>query len=201
MKHRLSDIALLVLCSASLVGIGAQIFCASANAQSEGGGTFANPLQARSLDRLSATRDRPLFSPTRRPVPPPPPPVVHAPEVVPPPPPPNVTVVGIVLDGDGARAIVRSGMGKKSERVQIGDDIGGWKVSQIEGRRLVLSLGERLATFTLFSDERGKQSPDGSDSPASKFQDAPQQDRAQQLTPQPSESQSASPRKRRKPRE
>jgi hypothetical protein len=200
MKHPLSNVALLLLCSASLFGDGAKIFCANANAQSEGGGTLANPLQAQSLERLSATRDRPLFSPTRRPVPPPPPPVARVPEVVPPPPPPNVTVVGIVLDGDGARAIVRSGMGKKFERVTIGDDIGGWKVSQIEGRRLVLSLGERLATFTLFSDERGKQSPDGSDSP-SKFQDAPQQDRAQQMTPQPSESQAASPRKRRKPRE
>jgi general secretion pathway protein N len=200
MKYPLSNVALLVLCSASLFGICAQVFCA--NAQSEGGGTLANPLQAQSLDRLSATRDRPLFSPTRRPVPPPPPPVARVPEVIPPPPPPNVTVVGIVLDGDGARAIVRSGMGTKFERVQIGDDIGGWKVSQIEGRRLVLSLGERLATFTLFSDERGKRSPDGSDSPvASKFQDAPQQDRAQQMTPQPSESQAASPRKRRKPRE
>jgi hypothetical protein len=201
MRRRSFNIALLMLCSASLFGNGVQIFCANANAQSEGGGTLANPLQAQSLERLSATRDRPLFSPTRRPVPPPPPPVVRAPEVIPPPPPPNVTVVGIVLGSDEARAIIRSGMGRKFERVTIGDDIGGWKVSQIEGRRLVLSLGERLATFTLFSDERGKQSPDGSDSPASKFQDAPQQDRTQQLTPQPSESQTASPRKRRKPRE
>jgi hypothetical protein len=41
---------------------------------------------------------------------------------------------------------------------------------------LLLSLGERLATFTLFSDQRGKKSPDGSDSPEpSKVQDAPQQ--------------------------
>jgi hypothetical protein len=93
-------------------------------------------------------------------------------------------------------------MGTKSERVQIGDDIGGWKVSQIEGRRLVLSLGERLATFTLFSDARGKKSPDGSDSSEpSKFQDAPQQDHAQQVMPQPGELPAPGPRKRRKPRE
>ena len=39
----------------------------------------------------------------------------------------------------------------------IGDDIGGWKVVQIEGRRLVLSLDGRLATFTLFSDDNGQQ--------------------------------------------
>lgn len=190
----LSIIALLLL-SASL-------FAAGASAQSGDSGALANPLQAQSLDRLSATRDRPLFSPSRRPVPPPPPPVVHVPEPAPPPPPPSVTLVGIVLDGEGARAIVRTGMGKKFERVQIGDDIGGWKVSQIEGRKLVLSLGERLATFTLFSDERGKRPPEESASTAAGQQPtAPQQDHAQQTATQQRESQPTSPRKRRKQRE
>jgi hypothetical protein len=195
MTYSLSTITSLLLLSASL-------FAAGASAQSGDSGILANPLQAQSLDHLSATRDRPLFSPSRRPVPPPPPPVVHAPEPVPPPPPPNVTVVGIVLDGEGARAIVRTGMGKKFERVQIGDDIGGWKVSQIEGRKLVLSLGERLATFTLFSDERGKRPPDESASTATGQQPtALQQDHAQQTVTQPNDSRPTSPRKRRKSRE
>jgi hypothetical protein len=197
MRYPRSNIVVLALWSVSLFG-------ADTHAQSEdrSGGTLANPLQAQSLDRLSATRDRPLFSPSRRPVPPPPPPAARVPEVVPPPPPPSVTVVGIVLDGEGARAIVRSGMGKKVERVQIGDDVGGWKVSQIEGRRLVLSLGERLATFTLFSDERGKQSPEQPEATATgKLQNAPQQGHAQQMDPRPVDSQQAAPRKRRKPRE
>ena len=35
--------------------------------------------------------------------------------------------------------------------VQIGDHIGGWEVSQIEERRLLLSLDDRSATFTLFN--------------------------------------------------
>jgi hypothetical protein len=61
-----------------------------------------------------------------------------------------VTLLGIVVDGERARAIVRSG-DAKIERVQIGDHIGGWKVSQIEERRLLLSLDDRSATFTLFS--------------------------------------------------
>jgi len=197
MRNPLSNTALLVFCSAALFGVGA-------DAQTEGQHTdsLVNPLQAQSLDRLSATRDRPLFSPTRRPVPPPPPPVVRAPEVVPPPPPPNVTVVGIVLDGEGARAIVRAGMGRKFERVQIGDDIGGWKVSQIEGRRLVLSLDDRHATFTLFSDERGKQQPDESTSAAAdQLQTAPQEGQAQQTVSPAIDAQGAAPRKRRKPRE
>ena len=128
----------------------ASIFVTSANAQSQGqpAGILGNPLQGLSLDRLSASRDRPLFSPDRRPPAPPPPPVERAPE--PPPAPPDVTLLGIVVDGERTRAIVRSGTAK-IERVQIGDDFSGWKVSQIEGRRLLLSLDDRSVTFTLFS--------------------------------------------------
>ena len=119
---------------------------------------LANPLEAQSLDRLSATRERPLFSPTRRPTPPPPPPPPEAAPVAVVPQPPNVQLFGIVVDDEGARAIVRSS-NEKVDRVQIGDDIGGWKVSQIEGRRLVLSLDGRIATFTLFSNDNGQQAP------------------------------------------
>jgi general secretion pathway protein N len=121
-------------------------------------GTLANPLEAQPLDRLSATRERPLFSPTRRPTPPPPPPPPEAAPVAVVPQPPNVQLFGIVVDEEGARAIVRSGT-EKVDRVQIGDDIGGWTVSQIEGRRLVLSLDGRFATFTLFSNDNGQQAP------------------------------------------
>ena len=120
--------------------------------------TLANPLEAQSLDRLSATRERPLFSPTRRPTPPPPPPPPDAAPVAVAPQPPNVQLFGIVMDDEGARAIVRSDS-TKVDRVQIGDDIGGWKVAQIEGRRLVLSLDGRFATFTLFSNNNGQQTP------------------------------------------
>jgi general secretion pathway protein N len=132
--------------------------CALAQPSDQTTGTLANPLEAQPLDRLSATRERPLFSPTRRPTPPPPPPPAEAAPVAVVPQPPNVQLFGIVVDDEGARAIVRSGT-EKVDRVQIGDDIGGWKVSQIEGRRLVLSLDGRLATFTLFSNDSGQQTP------------------------------------------
>ena len=88
------------------------------------------------------------------------------------------------------------------DRVQIGDDIGGWKVSEIEGRRLVLSLDGRSATFTLFSDERGKQPPDDSVSKAAdKLQNVPQRNHAQEMAPQAAESQPAASRRRRRTRE
>jgi hypothetical protein len=117
----------------------------------EGTDALPSPLAAQPLDRLSATRERPLFSPTRRP-PPPPPPVVVAPEPPPPPPPPpDVALFGIVMDGDEAHAVVRAGPAAKIMNVRVGDDIGGWKVAQIEGRQLVLSLDDRIATFMMFT--------------------------------------------------
>jgi hypothetical protein len=110
----------------------------------------ASPLAGEPLDRLSATRERPLFSPTRRPPPPPPPVVINA-EPPPPPPPPTVALFGVVMDGDEARAIIRTGPAAGVIRVRVGDDIGGWKVAQIDGRRLVLVLDDRTATFTMFA--------------------------------------------------
>jgi hypothetical protein len=188
-----SGVSVLMLWSASLL-------IADVNAQPEGvhSGALANPLQVQSLDRLSATRDRPLFSPSRRPVPPPPPPIERVPEAAPPPPPPNIAVLGIVVDGEGARAMVRSGMKMKVERVQIGDDVGGWKVSEIEGRRLVLVLDGRSATFNLFSDERGNHPPNGA---VDKLKSVSQRSQAQEIAPQAAESPPAASRKRRKSRE
>ena len=124
-----------------------------------GAAALPSPLAAQPLDRLSATRERPLFSPTRRP-PPPPPPVVAPPEPpTPPPPPPSVALFGIVMDGDEAHAIVRAGPADKIMRVAVGDDIGGWKVAQIEERRLVLSLDGRIATFMMFAGNSANRAP------------------------------------------
>jgi hypothetical protein len=126
---------------------------------SEGAATPSSPLATQPLDHLSATRERPLFSPTRRP-PPPPPPVVSAPEPPPPPlPPPDVALFGIVMDGDEAHAVVRAGPANRIMRVRVGDDIGGWKVAQIEGRRLVLSLDDRTATFMMFASNSAGGAP------------------------------------------
>jgi general secretion pathway protein N len=108
----------------------------------------ASPLAAYPLDRLSATRQRPLFSPGRRPPTQPPAPIVAAA-----PPPPNLILVGTIMDADDARAVVGVGTAEKTRRVRIGDDIGGWKVTQIEEQKLVLSLDDRSATFTLFSGQ------------------------------------------------
>jgi general secretion pathway protein N len=157
MRYRRSAVIAIVVLSC----IVSSASCALAQPSEQTAGPLANPLEAQPLDRLSVTRERPLFSPTRRPTPPPPPPPEAAPVAVVPQP-PNVQLFGIVMDDQGARAIVRAG-NERVDRVQIGDDIGGWKVSEIEGRRLVLSLDGRFATFTLFSNDNGQQAPRDAD--------------------------------------
>jgi hypothetical protein len=64
-----------------------------------------------------------------------------------------VTLFGVVMDAGEARAIVQSGAAGQVRRVRIGDDIDGWKVTQIEQRRLMLSLDGRVATFTMFNSQ------------------------------------------------
>jgi hypothetical protein len=171
-------------------------------AQDQSPAAPVNPVAAQALDKLSTTLDRPLFSPSRRPPAPPPPPVAQAPPPPPPPaPPPNLVLYGVVMDGEGARAVVRAGAAGKMLRAQIGDDIDGWKVSQIDGRKVVLSLDGRFATFTMFSDDRARSDAAGTPAPGGSPNNLQQQVQAQQAAPQPAAPQSAQPRKRRRSRE
>jgi hypothetical protein len=70
-----------------------------------------------------------------------------------------VVLLGVVIDGDDARAFVRVGQEAKIVRVQIGDDVGGWKVGQIESRQLVLLLNGRMAKFVMFNGKSTKRFP------------------------------------------
>lgn len=111
-----------------------------------------NPVELQPLQQLSATRDKPLFSVTRRPPAKPVAPVARQEPPPPPPPPPSVVVLGIVSEnGDGHAAIRAASKGDKVLRVRTGDDVSGWKVERIEPRRLVLKQGERSVDFALFT--------------------------------------------------
>ena len=131
---------------ATLVAV-AVAFATTARPQSA---PLANPLATHSLEGLAATRQRPLFAATRRP--PPLRPVARRTEAPAPAPPepPSLVVLGIVVDSEGARAIVRTSA-NKTLRLGIGEEISGWKIVQIEKRQLVLSLADRSAVFSLFS--------------------------------------------------
>ena len=113
-----------------------------------------NPLAARPIDLLSDTRDRPLFSPHRRPPPPPAPPPVRVVAAPPPVPPPNIVLMAIVTDDGVPQAVVRTH--EKAIGARVGDEIAGWKVTQIEPRRLVLASDYREVSFDLFGRMSGK---------------------------------------------
>jgi len=113
-----------------------------------------NPLAAWPIDHLSDTRDRPLFSPHRRPPPPPAPPPVRVVAAPPPVPPPNIVLMAIVTDDGVPQAVVRTH--EKAIGARVGDEIAGWKVTQIEPRRLVLASDYREVSFDLFERMSGK---------------------------------------------
>jgi general secretion pathway protein N len=140
--------------NALFLGLMAIATAAAGAAAAEAGTASDNPLAAQPLDLLSDTRDRPLFSPTRRPPPPPPPPVVERVAPPAPVPPPNVVLLGVVTDENGARAVVRSNSPDKVVRTRLGEFIDGWQVTQIEPRRLVLSHDARSVSFALFSRQK-----------------------------------------------
>ena len=117
-------------------------------ASSPQGADVASQLAAYPIDHFHVTAERPLFAPSRRPPPPPP---IMIPPPPPPPTPPNVTLLGVVIDGGVARAIIQAAPENMIRRVRTGDYVGGWTVSQIAARRLVLKLDDREASFTMFT--------------------------------------------------
>jgi hypothetical protein len=102
-----------------------------------------------SLGDLSQTRDRPLFSATRRP-----PPKVNleeaaAPAPAPPPiVPPALTLIGVVFSTKERAVIVQDKTSPKPLRIAIGNDIDGWRVDSITPRSFVLKNGDRAISLT-----------------------------------------------------
>jgi general secretion pathway protein N len=159
------------------LGLAASLPCGGAFAQAavDQAASLSNPLAVQSLDALSATRERPLFAPSRRPPDPPapaaPPSVVVA-SPTPPPEPPAITFYGVVMEPDGARALAR-GPSNESLRLRVGDEVGGWSVTGVDRRRLVLTLGERSETFSLFENKREKMAREPVGSVRQRIQTAP----------------------------
>ena len=103
------------------------------------------------LERLDATRSRPLFNPLRRAPPVAAPTVVAAPTSAPTilAPPPNLQLHGVVIGPERTIAIVRRAADAKLISLEVGHDIDGWSVAAIRAREVELRLGSRVATLRL----------------------------------------------------
>jgi general secretion pathway protein N len=96
----------------------------------EGGG---NPVAAIPLSSLSATRERPLFSPSRRP----PPVAVGAPANEAAPAPPSLSLLGTVIGPFDRIAVIVRGA-EPPASLRVGETAWGWKLR---------AVGPRSATF------------------------------------------------------
>ncbi len=114
-----------------------------------------NPLDAVRLEDLTATRERPLFLPTRRS---PTPARVEAPPAPAPPPvdkkavesaPPPFDLIGAVVGEGTALALLRNRASNKIVRLRLGDEAGGWRVSAVGLRSVLLELDGRTESLAI----------------------------------------------------
>jgi len=113
----------------------------------------ANPLWGIPLTQLSVTRDRPIFSPSRRP---PPPAVAEQAPIRPPPPsrkkeitPPQLSLVGTIASDDESFGIFLDQSTKAALRLRVGDDYQGWRLRAIKGREVTIEKDQQGAVLTL----------------------------------------------------
>lgn len=113
----------------------------------------ANPLWSIPLKQLSNTRDRPVFSPSRRP----PPEVAAEPVAARPPPPPRkrevqpppLSLVGTIAGDEEGFGIFVDQSTKASLRLKIGEDFQGWTLSSIRGRDVTMEKDGQGAVLSL----------------------------------------------------
>ena len=114
----------------------------------------ANPLWEIPLKNLSNTRERPIFSPSRRP---PPPVVVSVPVVNEPPPPPKpprierpqFSLVGTIAGDEESFGIFVDQTTKAALRLKVGEDYQGWTLRTVQGREVMLERDQQTTILTL----------------------------------------------------
>jgi len=105
----------------------------------------ANPLWAMPLKQFSDTRERPIFSPSRRPPPPPPSTVTVAKVVVPrpkEPEKPQLSLVGTISSDEDKFGIFVDQATKNVLRLRIGEDFQGWQLQSVQGRETTFQKNE-----------------------------------------------------------
>ena len=121
---------------------------------SESAPTSANPLWAIPLSALTATRDRPLFSASRRPPAPAVAPVAVAPAPPPPPPPaepetPNLVLVGTIVGDANSFGIFIDQTSRTALRLKLGEQHEGWTLRSVQKREAVLIKDQQIAVVAM----------------------------------------------------
>jgi general secretion pathway protein N len=131
----------------------------------------ANPLWAVPLTQLSATRDRPIFSPSRRP---PPVAVAAEPAIVKAPSTrkkepeaPQLALVGTIASDEEGFGIFLDRSTKTAIRLKVGDDYQGWTLRTIEGREVTMEKDQQAAVLALPQPGSGQPSGEVNLLPAS----------------------------------
>ena len=114
-----------------------------------------NPLWGVPLSTLTATRERPLFTPSRRaPAPAVAGPVAAAPAPPPAPPPaeperPQLVLVGAIANGSEGIAVFLDQATNNVIRLRTGQDHSGWVLRSVKGREATLQKDQQTTTLTL----------------------------------------------------
>ena len=118
-------------------------FANSPNRNSEG---RDNLLWSTPLTALSATRERPIFSPTRRP-----PPTIARPTPIqlPSEGQPVLTLVGAIAGEDGGLAIFVDSATKAIVRLKPGESHSGWILQEVKVREAILKKEQKIAVLVL----------------------------------------------------
>jgi len=112
----------------------------------------ANPLWAVPLSALTATRERPVFTATRRPLTPPPAPTPLIESPVPPPPAPEeplLTLLGTATGQTNNVAVVMDQTTKQPLRLHVGEAVSGWLLRSVDSRTMTLEKNSRFVTLAL----------------------------------------------------
>ena len=111
-----------------------------------------NPLWGIPIEAMHATRERPLFSPSRRP---PMPAVISAPVAAakpaapPPPPEPTLSLLGIVQGNGEGYAVFINTTTHDIVRVKTGEGEDGWVLRSVSGRKAVIERNDRTEVLEL----------------------------------------------------
>ena len=118
-----------------------------------GGTEKGNPLWGIPLHALQATRERPIFSPSRRP-PTAAPPAAPPPEIVknaapPQPDEPTLNLIGVVVGNGEGYAVFLDNTSHAIVRLKTGEGEGGWILRSVANREAVLERNHRTAIMRL----------------------------------------------------